>query len=45
LPPRRVFISEDKISGISLAIEPTWLASNPGYKLKFSSNVHVSEDE
>lgn len=34
-----------KISGISLAIEPTWLASNPGYKLKFSSNVHVSEDE
>jgi hypothetical protein len=32
-----------KISGISLAIEPSWLASNPGYRLKFSSNVHVSQ--
>jgi hypothetical protein len=32
-----------KISGITLAIEPTWLASNPGYKLKFSAGIHVSD--
>jgi hypothetical protein len=31
-----------KISGIKLAIEPTWLASNPGYRLKFSAGIHVS---
>ncbi|MGA2188234.1 MAG: hypothetical protein ABSH33_06865 [Steroidobacteraceae bacterium] len=32
-----------KISGVTLAIEPTWLASNPGYKLKFSAGIHVSD--
>jgi hypothetical protein len=32
-----------KISGVTLAIEPTWLSSNPGYKLKFSAGIHVSD--
>jgi hypothetical protein len=32
-----------KISGVTLAIEPTWLASNPSYKLKFSAGIHVQD--
>jgi hypothetical protein len=32
-----------KISGIKLAIEPTWLASNPGYRLKFSAGIRVAD--
>ena len=31
-----------RISGVTLAIEPSWLASNPGYKLKFSAGIHMS---
>jgi hypothetical protein len=30
------------ISGVKLAIEPTWLAHNPGYRLKFSAGIRVS---
>jgi hypothetical protein len=32
-----------KISGVTLAIEPTWLASNPGYRLRFSAGIHVAD--
>ena len=31
------------ISGITLAIEPTWLASNPGYRLRFSAGIRVAD--
>lgn len=30
-----------RISKVSLEIEPTWLAANPGYKLRFSPGIHV----
>jgi hypothetical protein len=32
-----------KISGVTLAIEPTWLASNPGYRLRFSAGIRLSD--
>ncbi len=28
-----------QVSGVTLGIDPTWLASNPGYSLKLSSNI------
>jgi hypothetical protein len=31
-----------RISGVTLSIEPSWLAANPGYKLKFSAGIHVA---
>ena len=30
------------ISCVSLTIDPTWLASNPGYKLKFGANAEAT---
>jgi hypothetical protein len=32
-----------RISKVTLAIEPTWLANNPGYRLKFSKGIRVSK--
>ncbi len=32
-----------QVSNISLGIDPTWLQSNPGYTLVFSSNSNISQ--
>ncbi len=31
-----------QISGFKFGIDPAWLASNPGYSLKFSSNINIA---